>query len=113
MSPDCFGATTRRTSRNEAADRHVESRNTRVLPRRKAGLIAPQHLVLPPTPHATATLKTDLDEVDRRTIGHVMRETRGNKPRAAKRLGLTRTQRPESLDFTEDHRSLNNRPSVL
>jgi len=35
---------------------------------------------------------TDLNEVERRTIGQVMRETRGNKSKAAKRLGLTRTQ---------------------
>jgi len=39
-----------------------------------------------------ATETTDLNEVERRTIGHVMRETRGNKSKAAKRLGLTRTQ---------------------
>jgi transcriptional regulator with GAF, ATPase, and Fis domain len=56
------------------------------------GLVAPQHLLLPTKPHAATSETTDLNEVERRTIGHVMRETRGNKSRAAKRLGLTRTQ---------------------
>ena len=58
----------------------------------EGGLIAPQHLLLPTTPHAATAETTDLNEVERQTIGHVMRETRGNKSRAAKRLGLTRTQ---------------------
>jgi transcriptional regulator with PAS, ATPase and Fis domain len=57
----------------------------------EGGLITPQHLLLPTEPHVTAKT-TDLNEVERETIGHVMRETRGNKSRAAKRLGLTRTQ---------------------
>jgi transcriptional regulator with GAF, ATPase, and Fis domain len=57
----------------------------------EGGLIAPQHLLLP-TRLQTASETTDLNEVERQTIGHVMRETRGNKSRAAKRLGLTRTQ---------------------
>jgi DNA-binding NtrC family response regulator len=30
--------------------------------------------------------------VERQTVEHVMRETRGNKSKAAKRLGLSRTQ---------------------
>ena len=55
-------------------------------------LIAPQHLLLPTTPPAVTTETTDLNEVERQTIGQVMRETRGNKSKAAKRLGLTRTQ---------------------
>jgi transcriptional regulator with GAF, ATPase, and Fis domain len=58
----------------------------------EGGLIAPQHLLLPTEPHAATAETTDLNEVERQTIGHVMRETRGNKSRAAKRLGLTRTQ---------------------
>jgi transcriptional regulator with PAS, ATPase and Fis domain len=58
----------------------------------EGALIAPQHLVLPTTPHGTTADTTDLNEVERRTISHVLRETRGNKSRAAKRLGLTRTQ---------------------
>jgi DNA-binding NtrC family response regulator len=35
---------------------------------------------------------TDLNEVERQAIEVVMRATRGNKSRAAKRLGLTRSQ---------------------
>jgi transcriptional regulator with GAF, ATPase, and Fis domain len=58
----------------------------------EGGLIAPQHLLLPTKPRAATIETTDLHEVERQTIRHVMRETRGNKSRAAKRLGLTRTQ---------------------
>jgi transcriptional regulator with GAF, ATPase, and Fis domain len=58
----------------------------------EGGLIVPQHLQLPTRPHAATAETTDLNEVERQTIGHVMRETRGNKSRAAKRLGLSRTQ---------------------
>jgi transcriptional regulator with GAF, ATPase, and Fis domain len=57
----------------------------------EGGLIAPQHLVLRTAPPA-ATAETDLNLVEQQTIGHVMREMRGNKSKAAKRLGLTRTQ---------------------
>jgi transcriptional regulator with PAS, ATPase and Fis domain len=58
----------------------------------EGGLIAPQHLSLP-TGHQVAKVEsTDLNEVERQTIEQVMRETRGNKSKAAKRLGLTRTQ---------------------
>jgi len=35
---------------------------------------------------------TDLNEMERQTIEQVMRKTHGNKSRAARRLGLTRTQ---------------------
>ena len=41
---------------------------------------------------AAATLTTNLRTVERATIVQVLRECRGNKARAAKRLGLTRTQ---------------------
>ena len=58
----------------------------------EGGLIAPQHLLRPTMPHAATAETTDLNEVERKTIGHVMRETGGNKSRAARRLGLTRTQ---------------------
>src|SRR5712692_1372726 len=58
----------------------------------EGGLTAPQHLLLPTEQRAASAETTDLNEVERHTIGHVMRETRGNKSRAAKRLGLTRTQ---------------------
>jgi DNA-binding NtrC family response regulator len=49
-------------------------------------------LLLPTKPQASTAETTDLNEVERQSIGHVMRETRGNKSRAAKRLGLSRTQ---------------------
>ncbi|HEV3215472.1 MAG TPA: sigma 54-interacting transcriptional regulator [Vicinamibacterales bacterium] len=58
----------------------------------EGGLISTQHLSLytPPRPVQAAT--TDLNAVERETIESVMRECRGNKSKAAKRLGLTRTQ---------------------
>jgi transcriptional regulator with PAS, ATPase and Fis domain len=58
----------------------------------EGGLIAPHHLSLPTTSHAAMAETTDLSEVERQTIEQVMRASRGNKSRAAKRLGLTRTQ---------------------
>jgi transcriptional regulator of acetoin/glycerol metabolism len=45
------------------------------------------------SPASTAsTASTDLGVVERDTIARVMQETRGNKSRAADRLGLSRTQ---------------------
>jgi two-component system response regulator FlrC len=58
----------------------------------EGGLIAPQHLLLPTGRPVASAETTDLNEVERQTIEQVMRATRGNKSRAAKRLGLTRTQ---------------------
>ena len=58
----------------------------------EGGLIAPQHLSLPTGRPTASAETTDLNEVERQTIEQVMRETRGNKSKAAKRLGLTRTQ---------------------
>jgi two-component system response regulator FlrC len=58
----------------------------------EGGLIAPQHLLLPAGRQAVSAETTDLNEVERHTIEQVMRQTRGNKSKAAKRLGLTRTQ---------------------
>jgi transcriptional regulator with GAF, ATPase, and Fis domain len=34
----------------------------------------------------------DLNAIERQTIEHVLRQTDGNKSKAARRLGLTRTQ---------------------
>src|SRR6185436_3738459 len=45
-----------------------------------------------PKPPAAASLTTNLRTVERATIVQVLRDCRGNKARAAKRLGLTRTQ---------------------
>jgi len=57
----------------------------------EGGLISGQHLSLytPPRPVAATT---DLNTVEQETIDAVMRECRGNKSKAAKRLGLSRTQ---------------------
>jgi transcriptional regulator with PAS, ATPase and Fis domain len=69
----------------------------------EGGLISAHHLSLyaPRRPVQAAT--TDLNAVERETIDVVMRECRGNKSKAAKRLGLSRTQlyvrlRKHSLD---------------
>jgi len=56
-----------------------------------AGLIAREHLLLHPRLAAPSMTK-DLQTVERRRIEQVLRETDGNKSRAASRLGLTRTQ---------------------
>jgi len=56
------------------------------------GLITNQHLSLHTERQAVTAETTDLTAVERQTIEQVMRELRGNKSKAAKRLGLTRTQ---------------------
>jgi transcriptional regulator with GAF, ATPase, and Fis domain len=56
------------------------------------GLIAPQHLLLPTERLGAEAETTDLNEVERQMIEQMMHKTRGNKSKAAKRLGLTRTQ---------------------
>jgi transcriptional regulator with PAS, ATPase and Fis domain len=58
----------------------------------EGGLITAQHLSLEPAQPAVTTTTTDLNAVERRTIEQVMRETRGNKAEAARRLGITRIQ---------------------
>jgi transcriptional regulator with GAF, ATPase, and Fis domain len=55
-----------------------------------SGRIAREHLLLHSRPAPSVT--NDLQIVERRRIEQVMRETDGNKSRAASRLGLTRTQ---------------------
>ncbi|HMF59536.1 MAG TPA: helix-turn-helix domain-containing protein, partial [Vicinamibacterales bacterium] len=52
----------------------------------------PQHLLLPTDQPGVRAESTDLNEMERQTIEQVMRKTHGNKSRAARRLGLTRTQ---------------------
>ena len=42
--------------------------------------------------HRAEESSTDLAVVERRIIQRVMRETEGNKSRAAKQLGISRTQ---------------------
>src|SRR5438034_2886582 len=58
----------------------------------EGGLISPQHLSLyaPRRPDQSTT--SQLSAVERDTIAQVMRECRWNKSKAAKRLGLSRTQ---------------------
>ena len=59
----------------------------------EGGLITAQHLSLRVSDDRPAgSVTTDLRIVERETIETVMRETRGNKVKAAKRLGLSRTQ---------------------
>jgi transcriptional regulator with GAF, ATPase, and Fis domain len=69
------------------------------------GVIDRRHLSLHAKPIAAA-LPTDLNAMERQTIETVLRETDGNKAKAARRLGLTRTQlyvrlRRYGLDHSE------------
>jgi Nif-specific regulatory protein len=69
----------------------------------EGGLISAQHLSLYTARRQGQAPATDLHAVERETIDSVMRECRGNKSKAAKRLGLSRTQlyvrlRKHSLD---------------
>lgn len=56
------------------------------------GLITTDHLSLPVELTPLSTPTTDLRVTERRTIEQVLRETGWNKARAARQLGLTRTQ---------------------
>ena len=58
----------------------------------EGGLISAEHLSLQPRARPIQSETSDLSVVERETIEQVMRECRGNKSKAAKRLGLTRTQ---------------------
>ncbi|HKB11877.1 MAG TPA: sigma 54-interacting transcriptional regulator [Vicinamibacterales bacterium] len=59
----------------------------------EGGLITSDHLALRRSAHAPpAAVDTDLHAVERETIERVMRDTGGNKAKAARRLGLSRTQ---------------------
>ncbi|HWF86198.1 MAG TPA: sigma 54-interacting transcriptional regulator [Vicinamibacterales bacterium] len=60
----------------------------------EGGLISAQHLSLytPRRPDQAPAVSTDLSAVERETIERVMRECQWNKSKAAKRLGLSRTQ---------------------
>ena len=57
----------------------------------EGGCIMPQHLSLDAVPMSHGPT-TDLRATERRTIEQVLRESDGNKAKAARRLGLTRTQ---------------------
>jgi transcriptional regulator with PAS, ATPase and Fis domain len=75
----------------------------------EGGLITAQHLSLHAAQLPAGSVTTDLRIVERETIENVMRETGGNKMKAAKRLGLSRTQlyvrlRKYGLDNPRDAR---------
>jgi two-component system response regulator PilR (NtrC family) len=56
------------------------------------GLIRPQDLCLAPSIVPMMVDSTDLNVVERQTIERAMREVNGNKSRAARQLGISRTQ---------------------
>jgi transcriptional regulator with PAS, ATPase and Fis domain len=58
----------------------------------EGGLIGTEHLALEATGKPPGAASTDLSTIERETIAQVLRECRWNRTRAAKRLGLTRTQ---------------------
>jgi transcriptional regulator with GAF, ATPase, and Fis domain len=58
----------------------------------EGGLIGAEHLALDATGKPPGAVSTDLGTIERETIAQVLRECRWNRTRAAKRLGLTRTQ---------------------
>jgi transcriptional regulator with GAF, ATPase, and Fis domain len=58
----------------------------------EGGLISARHLSLYAPPRPGLPSKTDVDAVERDTIAQAMRDCRWNKSKAAKRLGLSRTQ---------------------
>jgi transcriptional regulator with PAS, ATPase and Fis domain len=58
----------------------------------EGGLIDAEHLVLPTGGKPPGEASTDLNRIERDTITQVLRACRWNKSRAARRLGLSRTQ---------------------
>jgi len=58
----------------------------------EGALITPEHLALDLTHRSSESPATDVKTMERRLIERVLKETKGNKSRAAKRLGLTRKQ---------------------
>jgi DNA-binding NtrC family response regulator len=58
----------------------------------QGGLITGEHLSLRTTSAVTPRRSSSLSDVERRTIEQILRETDGNKSKAARRLGITRTQ---------------------
>jgi transcriptional regulator with PAS, ATPase and Fis domain len=57
----------------------------------EGGLITPEHLALEPMVRSDVA-STDVRTMERQLIARVLRETRGNKSRAARRLGISRKQ---------------------
>jgi transcriptional regulator with PAS, ATPase and Fis domain len=58
----------------------------------EGGLITGKHLSLRFTSLVAPQRPSNLSDVERRTIEQVLREAEGNKSKAARRLGITRTQ---------------------
>jgi transcriptional regulator with PAS, ATPase and Fis domain len=58
----------------------------------EGGLIDAHHLALQPSARSLRNDTTDLSALERTTIAKVLHESRGNKTKAARRLGLSRTQ---------------------
>jgi DNA-binding NtrC family response regulator len=58
----------------------------------EGGLISAEHLGLQTATRAPRDTTTDLNIVERDTIAQVMRDCHWNKSKAARRLGLSRTQ---------------------
>jgi DNA-binding NtrC family response regulator len=58
----------------------------------EGGLITGEHLSLGAARFVAPRGRRNLSDVERRTIEQVLRETDGNKSKAARRLGITRTQ---------------------
>ncbi len=58
----------------------------------EGGLIDADHLALQPAARSSRYDTTDLNALERTTIAKVLQECRGNKTKAARRLGLSRTQ---------------------
>jgi transcriptional regulator with PAS, ATPase and Fis domain len=58
----------------------------------EGGLIAPEHLAIDLTNRTPDPSSTDVRTMERQLIARVLQETKGNKSRAAVRLGLTRKQ---------------------
>jgi transcriptional regulator with PAS, ATPase and Fis domain len=58
----------------------------------EGGLITGEHLSLRATSFAAPRRPASLSDVERRTIEQVLHESEGNKSKAARRLGITRTQ---------------------
>jgi DNA-binding NtrC family response regulator len=56
------------------------------------GLVTGDHLSLRTPGFVAPRERRSLTEVERRTIEQVLRQTDGNKSKAARRLGITRTQ---------------------
>ena len=58
----------------------------------EGGLIAPEHLALELVEQAASPMGTDVRAMERQLIERALRDARGNKSRAAVRLGLSRKQ---------------------